>query len=249
MKIVRIIVPLAFVVFLIGYRNELRHLMNEGGWSESAVAFICLGGILVCYGVALRPITSKVRAVATYVINDVASMEKLRDAPLRYRIAALVCGAMSVFLFGVVFAFVRQSYRGPPNPAWAWGVLAALIAVVAAADALFAIVAWGALSDPKSRLGSWVQEKKADALFYGCGDVLIQCGFLLVLWGGSYSIYIGVAAFLCWVLLLALFFRRGLKRDIETFDDHDNPRANRLIGKRREPGSYDYPNPNRGGQE
>ncbi len=123
------------------------------------------------------------------------------------------------------------------------GGLAALIAVVAAAGALFAIVAWGALSDPKSRLGSWVQEKKADALFYGCGDALIQFGFFLILWGGSYSIYIGVAAFLCWVLLLVLFFRPGLKRDIETLDDpNDNPRANRLIGKRREPGSYDYPN-------
>jgi hypothetical protein len=107
--------------------------------------------------------------------------------------------------------------------------------MVAAAGALFAIVAWGALSDPKSRLGSWVQEKKADALFYGCGDALIQFGFLLILWGGSYSIYIGVAAFLCWVLLLVLFFRRGLKRDIETLDDpNDNPRANRLIGKHRE---------------
>jgi hypothetical protein len=243
MKIVRTIVPLAFVVFLIGYTNKLRHLMNEGGWSELAVALICFGGILMCYGVALMPITSKVRAVATYVTNDVAPMKTLRDAPLRYRIAAFAWGAMSLFLFGVVFALVRQAYRGPPNPAWAWGVLAALIAVVAAAGAVFAIVAWGALRDPKSRLGSWVQEKKADALFYGCGDALIQFGFLLILWAGSYGIYLGVAAFLCWMLLLVLFFRRGLKRDIETLDDpNDNPRANRLIGKHREPGSYDYPN-------
>jgi hypothetical protein len=182
MKIVRIIVPLAFVVVLIGYTNKLRHVMNEGGWSELAIALICFGGILMCYGVALMPITSKVRAVATYVTNDVAPMKTPRDAPLRYRIAALVWGAMSLFLFGVVFALVRQAYRGPPNPAWAWGVLAALIAVVAAAGAVFAIVAWGALRDPKSRLGSWVQEKKADALFYGCGDALIQFGFLLILW-------------------------------------------------------------------
>jgi hypothetical protein len=59
---VRIIVPLAFVVFLIGYAKELRHLMSEGGWPELAVVLICFGGILMCYGVALMPITSKVRA-------------------------------------------------------------------------------------------------------------------------------------------------------------------------------------------
>ena len=92
MKIVRIIVPLAFVVVLIGYTNKLRHVMNEGGWSELAIALICFGGILMCYGVALMPITSKVRAVATYVTNDVAPMKKPRGVPLRYRIAALIWG-------------------------------------------------------------------------------------------------------------------------------------------------------------
>jgi hypothetical protein len=121
MKIVRIVVPTAFVIFLIGYTKELRHLMNEGGWVELAVVLICFGGILMCYGVVLMPITSKVRAVATYVTNDVARMKKPRDVPLRYGVGALFCGGMSLFLFGVVFAMVRQAYRGPPNPAWAWG--------------------------------------------------------------------------------------------------------------------------------
>jgi hypothetical protein len=34
--------------------------------------------------------------------------------------------------------------------------------------------------------------------------------------------------------------RREFKLDIEALDANDNPRANRLIGKRRERGSYDY---------
>jgi hypothetical protein len=64
MKIVKILVPLAFVVFLIGYAKELRHLINEGGWPELAVVLICFGGILICYGVALMPIATKARARA-----------------------------------------------------------------------------------------------------------------------------------------------------------------------------------------
>ena len=205
MKIVRIVVPTAFVIFLIGYTKELRHLMNEGGWVELAVVLICFGGILMCYGVVLMPITSKVRAVATYVTNDVARMKKPRDVPLRYGVGALFCGGMSLFLFGVVFAMVRQAYRGPPNPAWAWGVLAALIAVVAAAGAFFALLAWGALSDPKSRLGSRFREKSVEAALYflwnAAFESLMWVGFGLVGWAGSYSIFLGVAVFLCLVLL------------------------------------------------
>jgi hypothetical protein len=246
MKIVKIIVPLAFVVFLIGHTKELRHLMNEGGWPELAVVFIFFGGILMCYGVALMPITSKVRAVATYVANDVAPMKKLRDVPVRYRVVALFYGGISLFLFGVVFALLRQAYRVPPNPAWAW-VLAALIAVVAAAGACFALVAWGALSDPKSRLGSWFK-KRADAALSSLWSAAFESllyGFFLILWAGSYDTFLGLAVFLCWVLLLLLIVRQGtqpgLKSDIEALDDpNDNPRATRLIGKSREPGSYDY---------
>jgi hypothetical protein len=89
-------------------------------------------------------------------------MKKLRDVPLRYRFAALVCGGMSLFLFGVVFALLRKADRIAPNPAWAW-VLAALIALVAAAGAFFALGAWVALSDPKSRLASWFQRKTSVA--------------------------------------------------------------------------------------
>ena len=164
-------------------------------------------------------------------------MKKLRDVQLRYCFAAPVFGGISLFLFGVVFALLRQvDHRIEPNPAWAW-VLAALIALVAAAGAFFALVAWGALSDPKSRLGSWVQEKYLpDAVLLLCSEGLMWGGFFLILWGGSYSIYIGavvgVAVLLCWVL----FFRRVFKLDIKALDD---PRPNRLIGKRRERGSYD----------
>ena len=66
-------------------------------------------------------------------------------------------------------------------------------------------------------------------------------GFGLVVLGGSFSIDLGAAVFLCLVLLLLLIARRELKSDIEALDDpHDNPRANRLISKSRVPGSYDY---------
>jgi lysylphosphatidylglycerol synthetase-like protein (DUF2156 family) len=171
-------------------------------------------------------------------------MKNLRDVPLRYRVAALVCGGISLFLFGVVFALLRQADRIAPSPAWDW-VLAALIALIAAAGALFGLLAWGALSDPKSRLGSRFRENSADAaqtaLGLLCGEVFAWGGVFLSLLAGSYSIYLGVAAFLCWVLLVVLFFRRGLKRDIEALDDpNDNPRSNRLIGKSRERGSYHY---------
>jgi MFS family permease len=167
-------------------------------------------------------------------------MKKLRDVPLRYLLAALVSGGISLFLFGVVFALLRHADRIAPNPAWAW-VLAALIASIAAAGAFFALVAWGALSDPKSRLGSRFREKSVDAAQYFAFESLMWVGFGLVVWAGSYSISIGVAAFLCWVLLLVRLFRQGLKSDIEAPDDpSNNPRANRLIGKSGEPGSYDY---------
>jgi hypothetical protein len=174
---------------------------------------------------------------------DVGPMKKLRDVSLRYRVSALVYGGISLFLFGVVFAVVRQAYRGPPNPAWAWGVLAALVAVVAAAGALFGVVAWGALSDPKSRLGSWFKER-ADAalssLWIAAIEPLLYVSFFSILWAGSYDTLLGLAVFLCWVLLLLLISRRALKSDIEALDvPNDNPRANRLIGKRRERGSYD----------
>ena len=42
--------------------------------------------------------------------------------PLRYSVASLLFGGMSLFLFGVVFALVRQADRIAPNPAWASAV-------------------------------------------------------------------------------------------------------------------------------
>ncbi|WP_159008706.1 hypothetical protein [Bradyrhizobium sp. S69] len=249
MKIVKIIVPLALLVFLIGHTKEFRLLMNEGGWPGLAVVLICFGGILMCYGVALMPIASKVRApprLATYVANDVAApMKKLRNVPPRYRVAALVCGGMSLFLFGVVFAMLRQAYHVAVSSAWSVWVVAALIVLVAAVGAFFALLAWGALSDPKSRLGSRFREKSADAAQYLLLNVafesLMWVGFGLVVWAAHYSVYLGVAVFLCLVLLLLVIMRRELKSDIEALDDpNDNPRANQLIGRSREPGSYDY---------
>jgi hypothetical protein len=170
-----------------------------------------------------------------------AWMKKLRDVPLRYGVAALVCGGMSLFLFGVVFVMLRQAYHVTENQAWPWGVLAALVAVVAVAGACFGLVAWAALSDPKSRLGSWFGKKAADilsSLWSAAFEVLMWVGFGLASLAGSYNILLGVATFLVGVLLLVRFFPRGLKRDIEALDDpNDNPRVNRLIGKSREPES------------
>ncbi|MGZ5870492.1 MAG: hypothetical protein ACXWKP_00075 [Bradyrhizobium sp.] len=110
-------------------------------------------------------------------------MKKLRDVPLRYRFAALIFGGTSIFLFGVVFALVRQEYRVAASQAWEAWVMAALIASVAAAGAFFALEAWVALSDPKSRLGSWFQRKTsvADAaevmVFQLCVEGSMWVGF------------------------------------------------------------------------
>jgi uncharacterized membrane protein len=166
-------------------------------------------------------------------------MKKLRGVPLRDGVAALVYGGISLFLFGVVFGLLRQADRIAPNPAWSW-VLAALIALVAAAGALFGLVAWGALSDPESRLGSWFRKRADDvhsSLWSAAFETVMWVGFYLIFWAGSYDTSLGLAVFLCWVLLLLLILRQGLKSDIKAPNDpNDNPRANRLIGKRRERG-------------
>jgi hypothetical protein len=170
-------------------------------------------------------------------------MKNLRDVPLCYRVASsLIFGGMSLFLFGVVFALVRQADRAAANQAWGWVMVTALVAVVAATGALFAVVAWGALSDPKSRLGAWVQKRPlADGVHYAASEAFLWGGFFLIYLAGSYDIFMGVAVFFCWVLLLLWILRRGLNRDVEALDDpNDNPRTNRLIGRSRERGSYDY---------
>ena len=113
--------------------------------------------------------------------NDIEAMNKLRNVSLRYRVAAsLIYGGISLFLFGVAFALVRRADHAAANQAWAWVVIAALIALVAATGAFCALVAWGALSDPKSRLGAWVQKMHlADSVQY----FLVE-GALLVLFFG-----------------------------------------------------------------
>jgi hypothetical protein len=40
-----------------------------------------------------------------------APLKTLRDIPLRYRVAALVYGGISLFLFGVVVGLLRQADR------------------------------------------------------------------------------------------------------------------------------------------
>jgi hypothetical protein len=166
-------------------------------------------------------------------------MKQLRDVPLRYGVAALVCGGMSAFLFVVVFALLRQAYRVAESPAWSARALLASIVLVM--GAVFALVAWAALSDPKSNLGSRFREKSADAaetfLALLSGEVLGWGVAFLSSIAFGYSIYLGAAVFLCWVLLLVLFFGRGLKYDVEALDDpNDNPRPYQLNGRSAGPG-------------
>jgi hypothetical protein len=115
-----------------------------------------------------------------------------------------------------------------------------LIALVAAAGALFGLVAWGALSGPESRLGSWFRKRTDDvhsSLWSVAFEIVMWVGFYLIFWAGSYDTSLGLAVFLCWVLLLVQILRQGIKSDIKAPNDpNDNPRANRLIGKRRERG-------------
>ena len=101
----QIIIPLTFVVFLIGYTKELRHLMNEGGWPELAVVLICFGGILMCYGVALMPIASKVRARVRVGTETAAPIAR---TPRRSRKRSLKDRAFDAvdYLCGEVFGWV-----------------------------------------------------------------------------------------------------------------------------------------------
>lgn len=72
------------------------------------------------------------------------------------------------------------------------------------------------------------------------GEAFCWVGFFLAAWGARYSIYIGLAVFICWALILVLIVRRELKLDLKALDDpNDNLRANRLIANRRERGSLD----------
>jgi hypothetical protein len=170
-------------------------------------------------------------------------MKNQRDVPLCYRVAfSLIFGGMSLFLFGfAVFALVQQADRAAANQAWESVVIEAFFALIAAAGAFCALVAWGALSDPKSRLGAWVQKRHlANAVHYAASEGFLWGGLFLIYLAFAYDIFMGVAVFFCWVLL-ALWILRRLNRDVEALDDPSgNPRTNRLIGGSRERGSYDY---------
>ncbi|MGY4498671.1 hypothetical protein ACVWYH_002602 [Bradyrhizobium sp. GM24.11] len=80
--------------------------------------------------------------------------------------------------------------------------------------------------DPKSNLS--LADRAKGAIAYVCGEVFFWFGFLLAVWGATYSIYLGLAVFLGWVLLFVLMVRRELKRDIEALDD-----PNQLTRRRR----------------
>jgi len=96
---------------------------------------------------------------------------------LRYRIVGsiLYCG-VSLFLFGVVvFALMRTAdHLVPISSVGDWTIIVALIAAVVATGAVFSLMAWGLVSDPKSRLGAWVQKKPLVENF------LIQAGMLVL---------------------------------------------------------------------
>jgi hypothetical protein len=167
-------------------------------------------------------------------------MNNLRDVPLRDRFAALVFGGTSLFLFGVVFALVKREYRVAASPAWEAWMVAALIITVAAAGAFFALGARAALIDPRLRLGSWFRRKMfvADAAELMVLQLVTEGsmwgGFALIPLGGRYSI-MGFALLFCSGLIVFLVLRYVKSPE----DTDDEPRANGLIGKRHERGSYD----------
>jgi hypothetical protein len=95
-------------------------------------------------------------------------------------------------------------------------VLGALAAVVAAAGTWFGLVAWAALSDPKSRRGAWFRNKAPDihsSLWAAAFEVAIYAGVGLVYLAGRYNFFLGVAIFFCGVPLLVLLVRRALKSE------------------------------------
>ncbi|MGY3588185.1 hypothetical protein ACVIGB_002856 [Bradyrhizobium sp. USDA 4341] len=68
-------------------------------------------------------------------------------------------------------------------------------------------------------------------LVYVGVEAFVWVGAFLVALGCVFSVYLGLAVFICWALAPALLLRRELKLDIKALDDpNDNPRANRLIG-------------------
>jgi hypothetical protein len=108
------------------------------------------------------------------------------------------------------------------------------------------------LADFVSKLKMFLADAAETAAALFIGEVIgwVIVGAIWVIgWAGvylfflarSFSSYTGVAAISCGMLILVLVAWRALKADIKALDDpNDDPRANRLIGKRREGRSYDY---------
>jgi hypothetical protein len=153
---------------------------------------------------------------------DIAPMKALRKISTRYHFAALVMGVISIFLFGVAAKIYQVQFAVNPRVMGrmdTWGA-GAFIAIAAATGFAFALSAWAALSDAESRLGSWFRRRwdNGAAAYLGV-EVLGQGGFFLIFLAGSYSIYLGAAVFLCWVLFLVLLVRRALKQDTKALAD------------------------------
>jgi membrane-bound ClpP family serine protease len=125
--------------------------------------------------------------------KHVVPVKKRRGISLRYRVAGFfLFGGMSLFLFGVVFVLVRRvtADQFGTGPAWAWALVVACIALTAAAGVFFALVAWGAVSDQKSRLGAWIQQSPlADAVHH----FLFESAMLVILVFGCW--YLGIKWF------------------------------------------------------
>jgi len=78
---------------------------------------------------------------------------------------------------------------------------------------------------PKRKQSLADAAKLAAGLFFA--EAFLWIGLFLAVWGAIYSIYIGLAVFICWALVFVL-----IVQDIKALDDlNDNPHADRLIGK------------------
>jgi hypothetical protein len=108
MTIIKIVVPLAFVIFL-SYTQVSRHLMHEGGWCGFAVVLLCIGGMLLCYGVALIPIAP------TFRVSNIARLLAEYPGPVTLKASRTARGMMvlgvvsfACCMFAGVMAFLGQ---------------------------------------------------------------------------------------------------------------------------------------------
>ena len=62
-------------------------------------------------------------------------------------------------------------------------------------------------------------DRAKGAIGYVCGEVFVWFGFCLAVWVATYSIYVGLAVFLAWMLFFVVMVLRELKRDVEAIKD------------------------------